>query len=51
MPVLLPSFRDSFPAVLAVKVSLRRGSAATWTAAGCGESVPLRREGSQEYVL
>src|SRR5437016_14653709 len=51
MPVLLPSFRDSFPAVLAVKVSLRRGSAATLTAAGCGESVPLRREGSQENVL
>src|SRR5205807_4707378 len=45
MPVLLPSFRDSFPAVLAVKVSLRRGSAATLTAAGCGESVPAT-EGS-----
>src|SRR5207253_9613858 len=45
LPGILPSLPDSFPAVLAVKVPLRRGSAATLTAAGRRESAPLGCEG------
>src|SRR5207253_5649046 len=41
LPGILPSLPDSFPAVLAVKVPLCRGSAATLTAAGRRESAPL----------
>src|SRR6516225_11539905 len=48
IPVVLPSLCDSFPAVLAVKGSLRRGSAAPLTAAGRRESAPPRREGRIE---
>src|SRR2546429_7817459 len=41
----------SFPAVLAVKGSLRRGSPAPLTAAGRWESAPPGREGPEEKSL
>src|SRR5437763_14626400 len=48
LPGILPSLPDSFPAVLAVKVPLRRGSAAPLTAAGRRESAPLGGDGGVE---
>src|SRR5207244_3548624 len=48
---VLPSLRDSFPAVLAVKGSLRRGSAAPLTAVGRRESAPPGRKDSEEESL